>query len=435
VAWLVSLRHDGEIESLLVVQTGYVVVAMFGLASLVMIYLHYREHPSWDGPIDAGIVALSSIVVLWMLVTPEAGNGRAGWLARVGTAYLAVIGGLAVGLGGMVVWRGSIIHRWLRWALAGIAFLAADISLSVVAQPSGEHVALRLVGMAAGVLASTCLAVAALRREATDNRPALRGGPPHVPRSRIRRILPAVATLGAVTAIAADQGLVGFIAIAAVVLLVLQTLGTLELVERLLDERSRWAATDALTGAYNRRQLETDLPVLAARSQRAGDSLTALLLDVDHFKEVNDSRGHAVGDRVLQRVSAVVAGELRAGDPLFRIGGDEFIILVPATTATEAAVLADRIRSAVAAAMCTILPNGPCVTVSIGVVDVELEGPSTPTVIETADAALYAAKSSGGNCVVVGTPPVVSSRPVPTTPDGREDTPQVAAAAPVHLRP
>ncbi len=410
VAWLVSLRRDGEIESLFVAQAGYVGVAVLGLASLVLIYLHYREHPTWEGPVDAGIVALSSIVLLWVLVIPDAGNDSDGWLMRVGMAYLAVMGGLAVAVGGMVVWRGSAIHRWLRWALAGIVLLAADIALSVAAQPSGEHVGLRLVGMAAGVLASTCLTLAALRRDATDDQPAPDGGPAHIPRSRLRRFLPALAVLGAVSVIALDNGAVGFLAIGAVVLLLVQVLGTLEFVERLLDERSRWAATDALTGAYNRRQLDIDLPVLAARAQRSGAPLTAMLLDIDLFKDVNDSHGHATGDAVLQGVASAVTGELRAGDPFYRIGGDEFMILLPATSPGQTVALVDRIRAAVAAAMQAILPSGPVVTVSMGVIEVEAEGMGTPALIERADRALYAAKNAGGDCSVLGGEPMMSTR-------------------------
>jgi GGDEF domain-containing protein len=326
LVWLLSLRDQGEIESLLIIQAGYVGVAVLGFASLILIYLHYRDHPGWEGPVDAGIVALSSIVLLWTLVIPNAGKISDGWLARVGTAYLALMGGLAVAVGGMVVWRGSAIHRWLRWALAGITFLAADIALSLSAQPSHEHVRLRLAGMAAGVLASTCLAVAALRREAADDQPAADGGPVHVARSRARRILPAVTMLGAVTAIASDDGVVGLIAIGAVVLVLAQVLGTLEFVERLLDERSRWAATDTLTGAYNRRQFDADLPRLIAGMRRSGRPLTAMLIDIDHFKAVNDSHGHVVGDAVLQGICTAVAAELRAADPLFRIGGDEFMV-------------------------------------------------------------------------------------------------------------
>jgi diguanylate cyclase (GGDEF)-like protein len=405
LVWLVSLRHRGQIESLLIIQAGYVGVAALGFTSLILIYLHYRDHPGWEGPVDAGIVALSSIVLLWTLVIPNANSIRDDWLSRIGTAYLALMGGLAVAVGGMVVWRGSAIHRWLRWALAGIAFLAADITLSIDAQPSGEHVAMRLVGMAAGVLASTCLAVAALRREGIDDQPAADGGPAHIPRSRVRRVLPAVMMLGAVTAIASDDGVVGLITIGGVVLLLVQVLGTLEFVERLLDERSQWATTDPLTGAYNRRRLDADLPVLVARAQRSGDPLTAMLVDIDHFKDVNDTHGHVIGDAVLQGISSTIAGELRVGDPLFRIGGDEFIILAPATSSAQAVALADRIRAVVAEAMRTILPNGPIVTASIGVVEVEHAGMSTARLIESADAALYAAKSAGGDRVVRGGQP------------------------------
>jgi len=223
-----------------------------------------------------------------------------------------------------------------------------------------------------------------------------------------------VATLGAVSAIAFDRGIVGFVAIGAVVLLLLQGLWTLELVERLLAERSRWAATDALTGTYNRRQLDADLPVLLARAQRSGGAVTAMLLDIDHFKKVNDSHGHAGGDAVLQGVAAAVAGQLRAGDPLFRIGGDEFLILLPATAPTQALALADRIRAAVAAATQAILPNGPVVTASIGVVVVESgELVGTLGLIERADAALYEAKNAGRDRAVLGAQPAVA-RVAPT---------------------
>jgi diguanylate cyclase (GGDEF)-like protein len=402
VVWLLSLRDQGEIESLLIVQAGYVGVSVLGFASLMLIYLHYRDHPGWEGPVDAGIVALSSIVLLWTLVIPNAINIRDGWLARVGTAYLALMGGLAVAVGGMVVWRGSAIHRWLRWALAGIAFLAADITLSISAQPSQDHVRLRLVGMASGVLASTCLTVAALRREAADDQPAADGGPVHIPRSRARRILPAVTMLGAVTATASDDGVAGLITVGALVLVLVQVLGTLEFVERLLDERSRWATTDTLTGAFNRRQLDADLSVLIAGVRRTGRPLTAMLIDIDHFKSVNDSHGHVVGDAVLQRICTAISGELRTGDPLFRIGGDEFMVLVPATSPTRALVQADRIRAAVADAMRTMLPDGPIVTASIGVIEVAAAGMSLRRLIESADAALYAAKDADGDCVVLG---------------------------------
>ncbi|MEO5898941.1 MAG: GGDEF domain-containing protein [Ilumatobacteraceae bacterium] len=409
VAWLVNLRRDGEIESLLIVQVGYIGVAVLGLASLILLYLHYRDHPGWEGPVDAGVVALSLTVLLWLIVVPVANSDGNAWLRQVGTSYLAVLGGLAVAVGGMVGWRGSVIHRWLRWVVAGSMLLAADIAVTIAAQPSREHVGLRLVGMAVGVLASTCLTVAALRREGVDDRPAADGGPAHIPRSRIRRVLPALAMLGAVSGIAFDHGAVGLIAIGAVVLLLVQGLWTLELVERLLDERSRWAATDALTGAYNRRQLDAELPVLLARAQRSGEVVTAMLLDIDHFKNVNDSHGHVVGDAVLQSVAAAVAGELRTGDPLFRIGGDEFMILLPATAPTQAVALADRICAAVATATRAILPNGPVVTASIGVVTVDSGAMGTLGLIERADAALYEAKNAGRDRAVLGAPPTVAT--------------------------
>lgn len=141
--------------------------------------------------------------------------------------------------------------------------------------------------------------------------------------------------------------------------------------------------------------------MLAARAQRAGDSLTVMLLDIDHFKTVNDLHGHVIGDAVLRGVAGAVTGELRAGDVFFRIGGDEFMILMPSTAPTAALALGDGIRAAAAATMATLLSNETAVTVSIGVVEVPPDELSARMVIECADVPLYSAKNLGGDCVVV----------------------------------
>jgi len=165
--------------------------------------------------------------------------------------------------------------------------------------------------------------------------------------------------------------------------------------------------TDILTGWHNRRYLQRRLPEELARAGRYRQPLSALLLDVDHFKRVNDSYGHAAGDQVLRDVASRVKHVLRTSDVAVRYGGEEFAVLLPQTGLRDAARMAERIRHTVATGPFSI-KEGPelDVTVSIGVAEV------WPAVIAAdaavlgeqllsrADGALYRAKSAGRNRVM-----------------------------------
>ena len=164
----------------------------------------------------------------------------------------------------------------------------------------------------------------------------------------------------------------------------------------------RSGLTDVLTGWSNRRYLQTRLIEELARSQRERVTLACLLLDVDHFKRVNDTHGHAAGDRVLCEIADRVARQVRASDVAARYGGEEFALLLPDTRLEQARVLAERIRLAVNREPVRLESEG-CVdvTVSIGIsavcpppgsVDFESLG---ETLIAEADVQLYRAKSDG----------------------------------------
>jgi diguanylate cyclase (GGDEF)-like protein len=166
--------------------------------------------------------------------------------------------------------------------------------------------------------------------------------------------------------------------------------------------------TDVLTGWHNRRYLQTRMKEELARACRDGRSLVCMMLDVDHFKRVNDGWGHAAGDAVLRELAQRVDSEVRASDIAARFGGEEFVILLPRTTSTEGRHVAERIRRAVAAAPFG-LPGGDelAVTVSIGIAefhpgagrdDLKSLGEA---LIARADAALYDAKAAGRDRVVV----------------------------------
>lgn len=163
------------------------------------------------------------------------------------------------------------------------------------------------------------------------------------------------------------------------------------------------ALTDALTGLANRRAFREALESELARVARHGRPASLLFLDLDHFKAVNDTHGHAVGDEVLEGFSVVLKRACRRGDLAARVGGEEFALLLPATGRAPAALVAERVRRVV-----EFRPLGRAVpvpvTVSIGVVGTEdlSEGASADELLRRADAALYRAKDEGRNRVSVG---------------------------------
>lgn len=166
---------------------------------------------------------------------------------------------------------------------------------------------------------------------------------------------------------------------------------------RLLREVSRLAEVDDLTGLPNRRRLLTLGEQELAVAARYGRPLSVCLLDIDHFKEVNDTLGHAAGDEVLREVARRLASELRTPDLLGRYGGEEFLALLPETP--DARELAERLRAAVAARPVVSRAGTISVTVSAGVAARLPGDASLPTLVERADAALYEAKRAGRNRV------------------------------------
>jgi diguanylate cyclase (GGDEF)-like protein len=161
-----------------------------------------------------------------------------------------------------------------------------------------------------------------------------------------------------------------------------------------LQRLTAQAHTDALTGAANRRGLLRSLEAMHLRAQRGDHGYAVLMVDVDHFKAVNDRHGHASGDRVLQRVAQGLRDSLRVGDVIARWGGEEFCVLLPRIGLSDAQALAERVAQQIAAG------GEPRVTVSIGVAEVQVARESAEQVIRRADAALYQAKAGGRNRVM-----------------------------------
>jgi diguanylate cyclase (GGDEF)-like protein len=163
---------------------------------------------------------------------------------------------------------------------------------------------------------------------------------------------------------------------------------------------ARLAVTDDLTRAFNHRYLSSRLPEEVGRARRYGDRFSVLMMDLDHFKQVNDAHGHAVGDEVLRGFVERVRAEVREPDVLIRRGGEEFVLLMPSTRITEAAAVAERIRARVADRPIATKTGGDvALTVSIGVATWEPDEPGRE-VEGRADAALYRAKEGGRDRVI-----------------------------------
>ncbi|HET7177942.1 MAG TPA: diguanylate cyclase [Solirubrobacterales bacterium] len=162
----------------------------------------------------------------------------------------------------------------------------------------------------------------------------------------------------------------------------------------------RRSTIDPLTGLFNRGALEQRLAELEGQpSGEDGGLLHALLLcDLDHFKRVNDQLGHAAGDAVLQDVAYTMRAALRAGDSIYRVGGEEILVVLPGAGEAEAVEIAERLRQEVRERR----PVGVPVTVSIGVAMSLPGGVDTDDLVNRADAALYAAKAGGRDMVVIG---------------------------------
>jgi diguanylate cyclase (GGDEF)-like protein len=159
------------------------------------------------------------------------------------------------------------------------------------------------------------------------------------------------------------------------------------------------AMYDELTGCFNRRYLDQDIIKSFSQSKRTGENLSLMMLDLDYFKKVNDTYGHAVGDEVLRSAAALIRKQLRQHEILYRYGGEEFTIILPASEEADALQLAERIRAGIADNPIDI-GGEEClaITISIGIASYPQSAKSINELFKMADQALYAAKENGRNC-------------------------------------
>jgi two-component system cell cycle response regulator len=180
------------------------------------------------------------------------------------------------------------------------------------------------------------------------------------------------------------------------------------------EELDLISRTDSLTGLHNRRHVEEYLAKLVSLARRNAEPIAVLIIDIDHFKSVNDGHGHDAGDVVLRQVADRMVRSVRLEDMVGRWGGEEFLVVLPNTATQGAAELAERLRQIVGEEPCR-LPDGGAmqVTISLGCAASVMD--DAGTLVRSADAAMYEAKESGRNRVVVA---VSDDLPHPVGPQG-----------------
>ncbi|TVR74217.1 MAG: GGDEF domain-containing protein [Sphaerobacteraceae bacterium] len=192
---------------------------------------------------------------------------------------------------------------------------------------------------------------------------------------------------------------------AVVVLILIWQFPMLRYNQDLHNRLAESAIRDGLTNIYTHRALHDLLHVEVHRARRAGSPLAILFMDIDHFKNFNDTYGHRIGDRVLQRVSETLVDEVRAGDFVGRYGGEEFMVIAPNIDYEDTVSLAHRLRSAIENNTVMKGDSELPITVSVGVACFPTDAATPLDLIDRADKAMYRAKQSGRNSVVVSAEP------------------------------
>ena len=180
--------------------------------------------------------------------------------------------------------------------------------------------------------------------------------------------------------------------------------------EQALRQVEEMAATDPLTGLYNRRHFSKVIDQLFAEAQRYNKDLSCVMIDLDGYKQLNDTFGHQVGDQLLVMAGKVISANMRRMDVAARYGGDEFVLLLPHAATEEAAGVAQRIRDEFRQASSILLKRNQGVTMSIGIASIHGSAPThADQLVTLADAALYRAKDAGRNRITLSE---VSTGPV-----------------------
>jgi diguanylate cyclase (GGDEF)-like protein len=335
------------------------------------------------------------------------GVGVAGMLMSPPSAWMLVALGitLAAGVGlrynGIEAFKGERVNYWIPCALAALVAvptiwfsvlhdnaqgrIVANWTVFAIANAASARALLVRIEqplrtaywLAAGSSASIALVTFAMALV------ALLGPPGRVGLFQQSALNPAIYFIGSIAQLSLSFALV------------------LMINYRMADDLRKLASTDALTGLLNRGSLEQAVGRMSALSATAGETHSIMMIDVDHFKNINDRYGHPAGDQVLRRLAVLMQAMIRRGDHLGRYGGEEFCISLPSTGEAEAAAMAERLRQRYFDMRIEWGGQELRGSLSIGVADSRLAGAELSMLVTAADQALYQAKREGRNRVVL----------------------------------
>ncbi|MBP2472497.1 diguanylate cyclase (GGDEF)-like protein [Crossiella equi] len=378
---------------------GHYPLVVAGLVLLIRMRTPGRDTP---GILDAAVLSVSAGMMSWLyLIGPRAQQDSPLLVKAASLAYpMMDLAMLAVALR-LIMGGGRRPAAFWLLSTNLIALFAAD-SIYVLQQLDGTYAAGNFLD-AIWLVSNLALGAAALNptmaqlgdrsEQDTDTGPSL-----------VRMaVLSAAALLAPVVLFVQsshdDMSGVPVIAVACALLFGL----TIARLAGLVATQRRLAITDMLTGLYTRRFFEAHLPLEIARAKRGEGHLAVFIVDVDHFKSINDRYGHPAGDSVLVEIAQRLRGTARAGDVVARYGGEEFALLVPDAAPSELPAIAERLRHCVASSPITVgADSWIAVTVSVGTASYPMHGEEPSALVAVADRALYAAKEQGRDRIVVG---------------------------------
>jgi diguanylate cyclase (GGDEF)-like protein len=407
-----------------------------GLQLLYEVVLHQRPDPSWADAayltfypmvfagllafpspkrtlaervrllLDAGTVFVGGATVIWYISLGPAVASAHGFFDLPNLVLFAYpVGDLLLLFGVLsLLWRGapqSSVTSLRIFATGMLAFIAADITYDYVSTNStytgGDPVdTLWMVALAILFVAAACQLRAGPADEVAAPPRLLASGPSVLPYLAVAGsyVLLTVVGLKSVTINPTGGVLLG--AVVLTVLVSVRQFAALRDNSRLTARYAELASIDGMTGLYNRRHLMEVAEAAFVHAQRLSQPLAVLLIDVDHFKQINDVFGHAAGDRVLADVARSCREQVRPDDIVGRYGGDEFVIVIPQATGQRAAQVAARLSGPL-----TRLTSGDgtptAFTISVGVAEYAGSG-DLPSLLARADLAMYEAKKAGGAC-------------------------------------
>lgn len=385
------MEHLSATETaFLLVACQQLVLATAWLASMRLLASARRAVLLW-----AGYAGLSAAALVLFVVS-----------TRPGTEVLRAFGNVVIVAAMVCLQRGvrAFFGTPAGWRWHAAVLLIAAGTVSAAMQP--EQTAWR-VAVVAGLLAAICLSTAHDMHRELPDRMGLHGA--------ARLLLTAPLALAGVTflvrglrAVFAPESILAEVmsnsalnvssAYVQGLLALTQQLTLIGLVAtRLVGDLRRSSRHDALTGLLNRGAMDELLSTEARRAARLGEPFCVLMVDVDHFKAINDVDGHAAGDRALQHLATLLGAQMRDIDRVGRWGGEEFVVLMPATRLEDAASLAERLRGRAEAMPLRWHERELPVTLSIGVAQWHPADETHAALLLRADAALYRAKAGGRN--------------------------------------